>query len=91
VLATAASDLVGVYDERFDPWGTCFSCHNEERYKNDEEKFAHTLHFEEEEFEDECTSCHESVFHEKFITDMEGCLECHEPEEIQMPAKEPEA
>jgi hypothetical protein len=31
------------------------------------------------------------VFHEKFSTDMEGCLECHEPEEIQMPAKEPEA
>ena len=91
VLATAASDLVGVYDERFDPWGTCFSCHNEERYKNDEEKFPHTLHFEEEDFEDECTSCHESVFHEKFSTDMEGCLECHEPEEIQMPAKEPEA
>jgi len=90
-LATKVSTAIGVYDERFDPWETCFSCHNEKRYESDEEHFPHTLHFEEEELDDDCTSCHESVFHEKFITNKEDCLECHEPDEIGMPAAAPEA
>ena len=72
----------GAFDEGFDPWATCFDCHNEKRYESDEEHFPHKLHFEDEELDDECTSCHESVFHEKFETKREDCLECHDAEEV---------
>jgi cytochrome b subunit of formate dehydrogenase len=84
-------EIVGVYDEGFDGWETCFVCHNETRYESDEETFPHVVHFEDEELDDDCLTCHESVFHLKFVTDKEECLDCHEPEEIGLPEQDPEA
>jgi cytochrome b subunit of formate dehydrogenase len=90
-LATAASHTIGAYDGRFDPWQTCFSCHNEKRFEDASDSFPHALHFQEEELDADCAGCHDSVFHEHMITHKEGCLECHEPDEIGMPARRPEA
>jgi len=84
VLEPDTTHLIGAFDEGFDPWGTCLDCHNEKRFESDDEHFPHKLHFEEEEMEDDCTGCHESVFHEKFETNREDCLDCHEPDEIGM-------
>jgi len=84
-LRVAKPGVVSAFDENFDPWDTCFACHNETRYESDEEHFPHKLHFEDEELDDDCTSCHESIFHQKFSTDLEDCLECHDADEIGLP------
>jgi cytochrome b subunit of formate dehydrogenase len=82
-------ELAGVYDPGFDPWGTCEDCHNGEHFEAGEEAFPHKQHFEEEELDDDCADCHESLFHEQLQTHREDCLDCHEPDEIGM--EEPES
>ena len=81
-------ELAGVYDPGFDPWATCEDCHNGEHYQAGEEAFPHKLHFEEEELDDDCADCHESLFHEQLQTHREDCLDCHEADELGM--EEPE-
>jgi len=83
--------LAGVYGGQFDPWSTCFACHSEKRYESDREHFPHALHFVEEELDSDCSGCHESVFHEKMVTHKEDCLDCHEADEIGLPANRPGA
>jgi cytochrome b subunit of formate dehydrogenase len=83
-LTAGEPGVIGAFDEGFEPWETCFACHNETRFESDEEHFPHKLHFEDEELDDDCTSCHESIFHESFGTDLEGCFECHDADEIDL-------
>jgi hypothetical protein len=52
---------------------------------SEEAAFPHALHFEEDEVEDDCSTCHESLFHQVLQTEWEDCLDCHEPDEIRLP------
>jgi len=75
-------NIVAAGQPGFDQWATCMDCHNQSRWESSKEKFPHKLHFEEEELDDDCEGCHESVFHERLVTDLTGCLECHDADEV---------
>jgi cytochrome b subunit of formate dehydrogenase len=79
------SGLVAASDEGFDAWATCVDCHNQKRMDSEEAAFPHALHFEDDEVEDDCSTCHESPFHQVLQTQWEDCLDCHEPDEIRLP------
>jgi len=76
------STIMAAGQEGFDQWATCMDCHNQARWESSKEKFPHKLHFEEEDVDDNCEGCHESVFHERIVTDLTGCLECHDADEV---------
>jgi formate-dependent nitrite reductase cytochrome c552 subunit len=75
--------IIGAGHKGFDQWNTCMDCHNKARYEDGKEHFPHKLHFEEEDVDDNCESCHESVIHEKITTDTSGCYKkCHDEDEF---------
>lgn len=83
IAGSEPSGIVGAGHEGFDQWTTCMDCHNKARYEDGKEHFPHKLHFEEEDIDDKCEGCHESVIHEKITTDLSGCYKkCHDEDEF---------
>jgi cytochrome b subunit of formate dehydrogenase len=77
--------VVSAFDEGFDAFTTCFACHNKTRTEEGGAGFPHTMHFEENDVDSTCDSCHVAKWHESMTIETDVCLECHEADEIGLP------
>jgi cytochrome b subunit of formate dehydrogenase len=73
----------GVYDEGFDVFARCTSCHRQDRV--DAGTFPHKRHFEKGRVASQCAGCHELRFHQSLKTRVEGCFKCHDISQVKEP------
>ncbi len=80
--ATPKPVALSAFQPGFDPFTTCFACHNRQRFEQGGAGFPHERHFSEMGVDAKCQECHVAKWHASMEAKTALCLDCHEAQKI---------